>query len=85
MDSKQMLFPKLSLILNILVLIPVCSSNLRKTYISWHNQVLGVDTGLVTNSADRNVLKTYYIDPKIMSVVEKAALEVRVFGNRLND
>ena len=60
-------------------------SNLRKTYISWHNQVLGVDTGLVTNSADRNVLKTYYIDPKIMSAVEKAALEVRVFGKKLND
>jgi integrase len=57
-------------------------SNLRKTYISWHNQILGVDTGLVTNSADRNVLKNHYIDPKIMSAVEKAALEVRVFGRR---
>jgi integrase len=57
-------------------------SNLRKTYISWHNQVLGVDTGLVTNSADRNVLKNHYIDPKIMSAVEKAALEVRVFGKK---
>jgi len=31
MDSKQMLFPKLSLILNILVLIPVCSSILLKS------------------------------------------------------
>lgn len=58
-------------------------SNLRKTYISWHNQVLGVDTGLVTNSADRNVLKNHYIDPKIMSAVEKAALEVRVFGKKM--
>jgi hypothetical protein len=57
-------------------------SNLRKTYISWHNQVLGIDTGLVTNSADRNVLKNHYIDPKIMSAVEKAALEVRVFGKK---
>ncbi len=57
-------------------------SNLRKTYISWHNQVLGVDTGLVTNSADRNVLKNHYIDPKILSAVEKAALEVRVFGKK---
>jgi hypothetical protein len=25
-------------------------------------------------------LKNHYIDPKIMSAVEKAALEVRVFG-----
>ena len=58
-------------------------SNLRKTYISWHNQVLGVDTGLVTNSADRNVLKNHYIGPKIMSAVEKAALEVRVFGKKV--
>jgi hypothetical protein len=43
---------------------------------------LGVDTGLVTNSADRNVLKNHYIDPKILSAVEKAALEVRVFGKK---
>jgi hypothetical protein len=56
--------------------------NLRKTYISWHNQILGVDTGLVTKSADRNVLKNHYIDPKIMSAVEKAAQEVRVFGKK---
>lgn len=32
-------------------------NNLRKTYISWHNKELGVDTGLITNSADRGVLK----------------------------
>ena len=55
-------------------------SNHRKTYIFWHNQILGVDTRLVTNSADRNILKTYYIDPKIMSAVEKTALKVRMFG-----
>jgi len=57
-------------------------SNLRKTYISWHNKELGVDTGLVTNSADRSVLKKYYIDPKIMTTIETAALNVRVFGKR---
>lgn len=32
-------------------------SNLRKTYILWHNKELGADTGIVTNSADRGVLK----------------------------
>jgi len=57
-------------------------SNLRKTYISWHNKELGVDTGLVTNSADRDVLKKYYIDPKIMTTIEVAALNVRVFGKK---
>jgi integrase len=57
-------------------------SNLRKTYISWHNKELGVDTGLVTNSADRGVLKKYYIDPKIMTTIETAALNVRVFGKK---
>ena len=57
-------------------------SNIRKTYISWYNKELGVDTGLVTNSADRSVLKKYYIDPKIMTTIETAALNVRVFGKR---
>ena len=57
-------------------------SNLRKTYISWHNKELGVDTGLVTNSADRDVLKKHYIDPKIMTTIEIAALNVRVFGKK---
>jgi hypothetical protein len=57
-------------------------SNLRKTYISRHKQLLGVDTGLVTKCADRNLLKNHYIDSKIMSAVEKAALEVRVFGKK---
>lgn len=57
-------------------------SNLRKTYISWHNKELGADTGLVTNSADRDVLKKYYIDPKIMTTIEVAALNVRVFGKK---
>lgn len=57
-------------------------SNLRKTYISWHNKELGVDTGLVTNSADRGVLKKHYIDPKIMTTIEIAALNVRVFGKK---
>jgi integrase len=60
-------------------------SNLRKTYISWHNKELGADTGLVTNSADRDVLKKYYIDPKIMTTIEVAALNVRVFGKKKID
>jgi hypothetical protein len=57
-------------------------SNLRKTYTSWNNKELGVDTGLVTNNADRDVLKKYYIDPKIMTTIEVAAMNVRVFGKK---
>lgn len=57
-------------------------SNLRKTYISWHNKELGVDTGLVTNSADRSMLKNHYIDQKIMTTIEVAALNERVFGKK---
>ena len=57
-------------------------SNLRKTYISWHNKELGIDTGLVTNSSDRGILKKHYIDPKIMTTIELAALNVRVFGKK---
>jgi len=55
---------------------------LEKLNISSHNKELGVDTGLVTNSADRDVLKKYYIDPKIMTTIEVAALNVRVFGKK---
>lgn len=59
-------------------------SNLRKTYITWTNQVLGNDTGLVTSHATGQVLKDYYIDPKVLGAVEKAALEVRVYGKNKN-
>lgn len=55
-------------------------SNLRKTYITWTNQVLGSETGRVTSHATSQILKDYYLDPKVLGAVEKAALEVRVFG-----
>jgi len=57
-------------------------SNLRKTYITWTNQVLGTETGLVTSHATGQILKDYYIDPKVLSAIEIAALEVRVFGKK---
>ena len=55
-------------------------SNLRKTYITWTNQILGSETGRVTSHATGQILKDYYLDPKVLGAVEKAALEVRVFG-----
>lgn len=59
----------------------ICLNNLRKTYISWTEQVLGGATGTVTSHAGNKVLKDYYLDPKILSAVEMAALKVRVFGS----
>ena len=54
--------------------------HLRKTYITWTNQVLGNDTGKITSHAGTKILNDHYLDPTILSAVEKAALEVRIFG-----
>jgi integrase len=54
--------------------------HLRKTYITWTNKVLGTDTGKITSHAGTKILNDHYLDPTILSAVEKAALEVRVFG-----
>ncbi len=54
--------------------------HLRKTYISWTNQVLGKDTGMITSHAGTKILNDHYLDPTILSAVEKAALDVRIFG-----
>ena len=55
-------------------------SNLRKTYLTWHHQVLGDDTGLVSSHSTTHVLDKYYLDPKVLTAVEISALKVRVFG-----
>ena len=58
-------------------------SSLRKTYLSWQNHVLGNDTGLISNhDVNGNILKTHYIDPRIMTAIEISALNVRVFGKK---
>ena len=55
-------------------------STLRKTYLTWHHQVLGDDTGLVSSHSTTQVLEKYYLDPKVLTAVEISALRVRVFG-----
>jgi integrase len=55
-------------------------NNLRKTYLTWHHQVLGDDTGLVSSHSTTQVLEKYYLDPKVLTAVEVSALKVRVFG-----
>ena len=55
-------------------------SNRRKTYLTWHHQILGDDTGLVSSHSTTHVLDKYYLDPKVLTAVEISALKVRVFG-----
>jgi len=57
-------------------------SNLRKTYLTWHHQILGDDTGLVSSHSTTQVLEKYYLDPKVLTAVEVSALKVRVFGKK---
>ncbi len=54
--------------------------SLRKTYITWVHQVMQKETGLLTSHSTSKVLESYYIDPKILSLVEKAAMEIKIFG-----
>ena len=57
----------------------ISQKNLRKTYITWVNQVMGSQTGLITSQSNQ-VIDKYYLDPKVLSAVEKAALEIKIFG-----
>ena len=54
--------------------------NLRKTYITWVHQVMQKETGILTSHSTINVLESYYIDPQILSAVEKGAIEIKIFG-----
>jgi integrase len=58
----------------------VSLKNLRKTYITWVNQALGNETGLITSHSTQEVLERHYIDPKVLSAIERGALEIKVFG-----
>ena len=54
--------------------------SLRKTYITWVHQVMQKETGLLTSHSTEKVLESYYIDLQILSVVEKGAIEIKIFG-----
>ncbi|WP_348810625.1 tyrosine-type recombinase/integrase [Flavobacterium maritimum] len=54
--------------------------SLRKTYITWVYQVMQKETGVLTSHSTTKVLESYYIDPQILSVVEKGAIEIKIFG-----
>lgn len=54
--------------------------SLRKTYITWVHQVMQKETGVLTSHSTVKVLESYYIDPQILSLVEKGAIEIKIFG-----
>jgi integrase len=54
--------------------------NLRKTYITWVENYMGKDTGKLTSHATGEVIDKYYLDPTILSVVERGALDIKIFG-----
>lgn len=54
--------------------------SLRKTYITWVHQVMQKETGVLTSHSTTKVLESYYIDPQILSAVEKGANEIKIFG-----
>ena len=58
----------------------ISQKNLRKTYITWVNQVMGNQTGLITSQSNQ-VIDKYYLDPKVLTAIEKGALEIKVFGS----
>lgn len=59
----------------------VSLKNLRKTYITWINQAMGNETGLITSHSAQEVLERYYLDPKVLAAIEGGALEIKVFGD----
>ena len=58
----------------------VSFADLRKTYLSWVNAVVHKETGILSSHSTHEVLKTFYLDPKILSTIEEAALKIQVFG-----
>jgi len=41
---------------------------------------MGKETGLLTSHSNKNVIKKYYLDPKIRSAIEIGNMKIRVFG-----
>ena len=54
--------------------------HLRKTYISWVNQVMGNETGVLTSHSANGVLIEHYLDPTIINTIQRGALDIKVFG-----
>lgn len=59
----------------------VSLKNLRKTYITWVNQSMGQQTGILTSHSTNEVLEKFYLDPKVLSAIEMGVLKIKVFGD----
>ena len=42
------------------------------------------ETGLITSHSTQEVLERHYIDPKVVTAIERGALEIKVFGDNNN-
>lgn len=58
----------------------VSLNNLRKTYLTWVRAVMMKDTRILSSHGSEEVLDRHYIDPTILNIVEKGALEIKIFG-----
>lgn len=55
--------------------------HLRKTYISWVNQVMGVETRVLSSHSTDKVLIDHYLDPTILNTIKKGTLNIKIFGS----
>jgi site-specific recombinase XerD len=54
--------------------------NLRKTHFTWVNKVMGDETKILSSHSSNEVLKKFYLDTKLSSVIKKGALEIKIFN-----
>lgn len=54
--------------------------NLRKTYLTWVNQVMNKDTRILSSHSNDGILKDHYLDPTVLTAIEKGALKIKIFG-----
>ncbi len=45
---------------------------------------MGNETGLITSHSTQEVLERHYIDPKVLSAIERGSLAIKVFGDNNN-
>ena len=57
--------------------------NLRKTYITWVEPVMGNQTGILTSHSTKELLEKFDLDPKVLSAVEEAAMKIKIFGKKV--
>lgn len=57
-----------------------CSlKNLRKTHFTWVNRVMGDETMFLSSHSSNEVLKKFYLDPKLSPVIARGAAEIKIF------